>query len=126
MQNTDIHVTSSRVLIQECPGGSLQGWRALINGSLWTQLREDGLAIPEIIGTGRQILKMSYKGCSDEIHIGYSGSNVSMQVSYPSGMNLKQHLSQLVLVPLASVCHVVRLGLHSGLHSVWFKMDDLF
>jgi hypothetical protein len=58
-------------------GGSFQGWRALINRSLWAQLREDGLAIPEISGTGRRILKMSYEGCSDEIHIGYSESNVS-------------------------------------------------
>jgi len=39
---------------------------------------------------------MSYEGCSDEIHIGYSESNASMQVSCPSGINLKQYLSQLV------------------------------
>jgi hypothetical protein len=78
MQNTDIHVTNNRVLIQECPGGSFQGWRALINRILWAQLREDGLVIPDISGTGRHILKMSYEGCSDEIHIGYSESNVSI------------------------------------------------
>jgi len=96
MQNTDMHVTNSRVLIQECPGGSFQGLRALINRSLWAQLREDELAIPEISGTGRHVFKMSYEGCSDEIHIGYSESNASIQVSYPSDMNLKQYLSQLV------------------------------
>lgn len=32
----------------------------------------------------------------------------------------------LFIPPLASVCHAVRLGLLSGLHSVWFKIDDLF
>jgi hypothetical protein len=87
MQNTDIHVTNSRVLIQECPGGSFQGWTALINSNLCAQLREDGLAIPEISGTGRHIFKVSYEGCSDEIHLRYSESNASMQVSCPSSMN---------------------------------------
>lgn len=96
MQNTDICVTNSRVLIQECPGGSFQGWRELINRSLWAQLREDGLAIPEISGTGRYIFKMSCEGYSREIHIGYAESNASIQVSCPSGMNLKQYLSQLL------------------------------
>jgi hypothetical protein len=118
MQDMDIHMTNSRVLIQECPGGSFQGWRALINRSLWAQLREDGLGIPEISGTGRHcIFKLPCEGYSDEIHIGYLKSNASMQVSYPSSMNIKQYLSQLVPCSLASVCHAVRLGLYSDLHS---------
>jgi hypothetical protein len=32
----------------------------------------------------------------------------------------------LFIVPSASVCHAVRLGKHSGLHSVWFKKAGSF
>ena len=73
---------------------------------------------PTSLNKGTDFNLFYYKHCTK--------SNVSMHVSYASGVTLEWYCPTLFTVPSASVCHVLWLGKHTGVCCIPFKMDDLF